>query len=86
MEGHRALAEAEQTGCYSGPIVWAHGAGRRKIARACLGRTELCGSRSPAAIPPIRSWSPLRACPAIVVVDRETSRIVGVRFHNRRRP
>jgi hypothetical protein len=42
-EGHRAIAKDS----YNAPMVWAHGAGRREIARGKPGAAGTCGSHSP---------------------------------------
>jgi hypothetical protein len=80
-QGYRALMQAEQYGCCGAPLVWAHGPGRREIAGGVPGeggalRFTFRGESTYVSTPGLR---------AIVVVDRATSRIMGVRFHHRRR-
>jgi hypothetical protein len=85
-EGHAALVEAEGTYSMRGPgAPWAGGAGRREIAR---GRPGAAGTLRFQFQPGDRAYRELASAPdlsATFVVDRATSRIMGVKFHNRSR-
>jgi hypothetical protein len=85
-QGHRALVEAEQSGRYGAPLVWAHGPGRRKIARGLPAGDGTLLFRLKRGDPVYRELVITPGQSATVVVDRETSRILGVRFTHRSRP
>jgi hypothetical protein len=82
-EGHQALMEDEEAGRYGALSVWAHGAGRREIAR---GHPAAGGSLRFKFRPGDPNYRKLVREPgpsAIVTVDRKTSSILGVKFRSR---
>jgi hypothetical protein len=84
-EAHRALIQAEEAGRYGAPLVWAHGPGRREIARGQPGEDGSLRFRFERGDPSYRQLVSTPGLAATVVVDRATSRIMNVRFHGRRR-
>ena len=82
--GHAALLAAEEAGrYYSAATVWAHGAGRREIARGQPVRDGwLRFKLSDADYRQLAG----EGLSAIVTVDREAARILGVKFIDRSRP
>jgi hypothetical protein len=85
-QGCRKLLQAEQNGRYGPRIVWAHGLGRREIARGQPvddGSLRFRFERGDSAYRELVSTPGLAA---VVTVDRETAQIMGVRFRGRCRP
>jgi hypothetical protein len=82
-QGHRALVNAEQSGRYGAPIVWAHGPGRREIARGQPGEDGSLRFQFRRGDPAYKQLVCKPGLAAVVVVDREASRIMGVRFRHR---
>jgi hypothetical protein len=85
-QGYRALMQAEQYGRCGAPLVWAHGPGRREIAGGVPGEGGALRFTFPRGESTYKQLVSTPGLRAIVVVDRATSRIMGVRFHHRRRP
>ncbi len=76
-----AMLQAEEAGRYGARSVWAHGAGRRQIAR---GHPHRDGSLRFKLEP--GDYRKLARDPdlsAIVTVDKKTSQILGVKFLSR---
>jgi hypothetical protein len=80
--GHAAMMAAEEAGrYYSAPTVWAHGAGRREIARGEPVRDGWLRFKLSDA--DYRRLSSAPDLAAVVTVDRQAGRILGVRFLGR---
>jgi hypothetical protein len=80
--GHAAMMAAEEAGrYYAAPTVWAHGAGRREIARGEPVRDGWLRFKLSDA--DYRRLSSTPDLSAIVTVDREAGRILGVKFRGR---
>jgi hypothetical protein len=82
--GYQTLMQAEQSGRYGAPIVWAHGPGRREIARGRPAGDGTLRFRFRPGDPVYRELVSTPGLSAIVTLDRATSRIMRVRFHGRR--
>jgi hypothetical protein len=81
--GHAAMMAAEDAGrYYAAPIVWAHAPGRREMARG----EPVCDGwlRFKLSDADYRRLSSTPELAAIVTVDRQAGRILGVRFLGRR--
>ena len=79
--GHAAMMQAEEAGRYGARSVWAHAPGRREIARGEPVRDSWLRFQLSDA-----DYRQLAGDPdvhAIAVVDRKTSRIMGVKFLGR---
>jgi hypothetical protein len=79
-KGHAAMME-EADGRYGAPVVWAHGAGRREIARGEPVRGGWL--RFQLSDADYRKLVNTPDLSAIVTVDREAGRILGVKFRGR---
>jgi hypothetical protein len=83
-QGHQALLSAEESGWRTGArTVWAGAPGSGRIAFAVPVTAERCGSTSSRASRLYRRLVSKPGLTATVVLDRETSRILNVRFHHR---
>jgi hypothetical protein len=89
-QAHRAMLQAEQLGSRSyralvsgaPPTVWAHGAGRREIAPAHPAEDGSLRFQFPRGDPAYRELVSIPGLAATVVLDRATSRILNVSFHD----
>jgi hypothetical protein len=81
-EGHRAQVQGLQSGTV--PTVWANGAGHDQIAFGLPGDDGTMRFHFPAADPNYRKLVSTPGLTASIVVDRETSHILSVRFRGRR--
>ena len=80
---HAAMMQAEEAGRYGARSVWAHAHGRREIARGEPVRDGWLRFKLSDADYRQLSGEGLSA---IVTVDREAARILGVKFIDRSRP
>jgi hypothetical protein len=80
--GHAAMAAAEESGRYGARSVWAHAPGRRDIARGEPVRDGWL--RFQLSDADYRKLVNTPDLSAIVTVDREAGRILGVKFLGRR--
>jgi hypothetical protein len=81
-EGHRAQVQSLQMAPGdAAPTVWAAGAGHDRIAYGLPGDAETLRFRFSRGDPNYRKLVSTPGLTATVVVDRENSQILGVRFH-----
>jgi hypothetical protein len=79
--GHAALFAAEEAGRYDARSVWAHAPGRRQLVRGVPVRDGWL--RFQLSDADYRKLVNTPDLSAIVTVDKEASRILGVRFRGR---
>jgi hypothetical protein len=83
-EGVRAQAEAASGSAGDAPTVWASGGGESKIAYGLPAGGDALKFRFSLRDPVYRKLVSTPGLTATIVVDRETSHILRVRFHRRR--
>jgi hypothetical protein len=82
-EGHRALMHSEGTSRRGAPTVWAYDAGRNRLVYGIPEQDGTLRFRFARGEPAYQKLVGKPGLTATIVLDRETSHIMGVKFHNR---